>query len=397
MKSGLSSKLVVIFSFFIIFLSFSTQHSAFSSASAEKIYLDITQPGIKKLDLAMEGLEKLPVLFNTIKENLEFTEYFRVFEPSLWKASDVEIIVRAETLNKISIKIFTVTDDSPIFVKEYAFEDSEYIGKMIASDIYKILTGKDSPFFNRVVFVKKFKNSMGVFITNWNGRNLHDTKIRREIISRVVLKEDKLFYSSLHGKFWRIEVFDLSNKKNREVLKSKTLLQLGDVINSSEFIYLENDGDLSQIKIGDISGESKTISTSRWIDTSPRWSYSQIFFVSNRAGSPQIYQMNKEEVFTKRVTYYGRYNTEPSISPDGTKIAFSSLVETIQIYILDILSGNQTQITKNGNNEQPSFCPDENFLTVMSDRRGKKEIYLISLDGAVQKPLTTGYLPYCTR
>lgn len=99
----------------------------------------------------------------------------------------------------------------------------------------------------------------------------------------------------------------------------------------------------------------------------------------------------------RRVTYQGRYNTEPTISPDGSKLAFSSLTGGFQIFIIDTLSGAKVQLTKDGNNEQPSFCPDGHFLTIMSDRRGKKEIYLISSDGTIQKSLTDGYLPYCTR
>ncbi|MGB9892340.1 hypothetical protein [Thermodesulfovibrio yellowstonii] len=373
---------------------------------AEKIYLDITQPSIKKLTLAMEGFEKVPVLFNTVKENLEFTEYFRIygpfpykgegFDPSLWKSSDVEIVVRAETLNKISIQVFTVTASSPIFAKEYPLNDNEYTGNLISSDIYKLLTGKKAPFFNRFIFIKKFSKSMGIFISNWNGKTIHDTGIRRDIISRVVLRGNKIFYSSLEGKFWHIEIYDLSTRLNKEIIKSKALLQLGDVIGDSKFIYLENDGEISQIKITDLSGKSRTVASSRWIESSPRWHASQIFFVSNRAGSPQIYQA-VEGAGARRITFQGRYNTEPSISPDGSKLAFSSLVGGFQIYILDLLSGTQNQITKEGNNEQPSFCPDGNFLTIMSDRRGKKEIYLISQDGLIQKPLTIGYLPYCSK
>lgn len=386
--------------FLVILISF------INSAVAEKIYLDITQPGIKKLTIAAEGFEKIPVAFKTIKENLEFTEYFKVygpfpykgekFDPSLWKASDVEIIIRAATEGKILLNIYTVTSEIPIFTKEYPLKNNENTGNLLSSDIYKTLTGKDSPFFNRFVFLKKFKNSTGIFISNWNGKNIHDTGIRREIISKAVLKGNKIFYSSLQGRFWHIEVFDLVAKTNREIIKSKALLQLGDVIGESQFVYIQNDGELSEIKINDLSGKEKTIFSSRWIESSPRWYASQVYFVSNRAGSPQIYQ-TLEGMSPRRITFQGRYNTEPAISPDGSKLAFSSLVGGFQIYILDFASGTQTQITKEGNNEQPSFCPDGHFLTIMSDRRGKKEIYLITADGLVQKPLTTGYLPHCTR
>ncbi len=402
MKKITCGWLLISILMFIINYSPFTMHQL----NASQIYLDITQPGIKKLTIATEGFDKTPKIFETIKNNLEFTDYFKIygpfpyreekFDPSLWKATDVEIVIRSDIQGKIIIKVFTVTSDLPIFVREYAPKDDENNGNLISADIYRLLTGKEPPFFNRIVFLKKFKGSTGIFISNWNGSHITDTGIRREIISRAVLKNNKVFFSSLHHKFWHIEVFDLSSKKSREIIKSKALLQMGDVIDDYRFVYLQNDGDISQIKTYEPSGNGKTISTSRWIESSPRIFGNKLFFVSNRAGSPQIYEI-QDSVSIRRITFQGRYNTEPTISPDGSKIAFSSLVGNFQINILDFISNSQSQITDKGNNEQPSFCPDGHFLTIMSDRRGKKEVYLISIDGMVQKPITEGYLPYCTR
>ncbi len=378
-----------------------------SSIWAEKIYIDINQPGIKKLTIALEGFDRIPVTWETIKNNLEFTEYFKVygpfpykedsFNPSLWKATDVEIVIRGKTDGNIGIKIFTTTLDKPIFAKDYPLKNDESTGNLISADIFKLLTGKDSPFFNRFVFLRKFKDSTGIFLSNWNGKNIYDTGIRREIISRVILRGNRIFYSSLEKRNWQIEVFELSSKTNREILKSRALLQLGDVIGDSQIIYLQNDGDLSEIKIMDISGKVKTLTSSRWVESSPRLFGSKIIFVSNRAGSPQIYEMTEGGLGLRRLTFQGRYNTEPSVSPDGSKLALSSLIGNFQIFVIDFTTGSQIQVTNEGNNEQPSFCPDGNFITIMSDRRGKREIFLVSSDGLVQKPLTNGYLPYCSR
>lgn len=392
---------------FFITISFQPLALNFSDvAHADKVYLDITQPGIKKLSIALEGFERISNVSNTIKDDLEFTEYFRVygpfpysgdkFEPSLWKSSDVEIVVKADVRDRISLKIFTVTGEIPIFSKVYATQNSESMGHIIASDIYKILTGKDSPFFNRFVFLRKFKGSTGIFLSNWNGKNVIDTGIRREVISKVILRGNRVLYSSLQGRAWYIELYDIASKTNRVILKSRALLQIGDMIGDSKFIYIENDGELSSIKISDLSGKGKTVSSSRWIESSPRWYGDWFYFVSNRAGSPQIYQAQEGSI-ARRVTFSGRYNTEPSISPDGGKISFSSLIGGFQIFVTDLSTGVQTQITKDGNNEQPSFCPDGHFLKIMSDRRGKREIYMISVDGVIQKPLTSGYLPHCSR
>lgn len=372
---------------------------------AEKVYLDITQPGIKKINLALIGFDRIDKVFNTIKEALEFTDYFEVFgpfptreekfQPALWQSSNIDIIIRATVSDKIKINFFTVTGENAFFTKEFNLQNNELTGNLIASDIYKILTGREAPFFNRFVFIRKFKQNHGIFLSNWNGKNIQDTGIRRELISKVILRGNRIFYSSLQGKYWHIEVFDLLKKTNREILRSRALLQLGDVIDDSQLLFLKNDGELSEIRITEISGKEKTIISSRWIESSPRWSFSKIYFVSNRSGSPQIYQIQNSRII--RLTFQGKYNTEPSVNPEGDKLAFSSLVNGFQVFILDLNSMSQTQLTQQGNNEQPSFCPDGHFLTIMSDRRGRKEIYLLSSNGMVQKPLTIGYLPHCSK
>ncbi len=373
---------------------------------ADKIYLDITQPGIKKIHMALEGFDIIEKVFITIKEDLEFTEYFEVYGPfplkedkfqsSFWQSSNVDIVMQAKVDDKITIKAYFVSNNSPFFVKDYELKNNEQNGHFIASEIYKILTGKEAPFFNRIVFVRKFKENMGIFIANWNGKTIYDTGIRREIISRVLLRGNRILFSSLKGRYWSIELFDLSTKKNTELIKSKELLQLGDIIDNNQFIYLAYRDDFSEIKITDLNGKSRTLSTSRWVESSPRWSPLGIFFVSNRAGSPNIYLM-RENMITQRITYQGKYNTEPAINPESNMLAYSSQEAGFQIYTLDLLSNQLIKITHKGNNEQPSFCPDGHFLTIMSDRRGKREIYLISSNGFIQKPLTYGYLPYCSR
>jgi len=68
------------------------------------------------------------------------------------------------------MKLFTVTSDIPVFTKDYSLQNNEHTGNLIAADIYRILTGKEPPFLNRIAFVRKIKGSMGIFISNWNGK-----------------------------------------------------------------------------------------------------------------------------------------------------------------------------------------------------------------------------------
>src|SRR5207249_1152013 len=80
----------------------------------------------------------------------------------------------------------------------------------------------------------------------------------------------------------------------------------------------------------------------------------------------------------------------PVWSPLGEKIAYSKGTSKggHEIVLQDIASGQALQLTQNaGNNENPTFSPDGRFIAFTSTREGKRRIFLVSIDGTVQKAL----------
>jgi len=59
------------------------------------------------------------------------------------------------------------------------------------------------------------------------------------------------------------------------------------------------------------------------IDTEPEWAADgrSLYFTSDRAGSPQIYQIGVAAgARPKRVTFGGAYSARPRVSADGTQL-----------------------------------------------------------------------------
>ena len=96
------------------------------------------------------------------------------------------------------------------------------------------------------------------------------------------------------------------------------------------------------------NGRLKRLTQDGAIDVSPSWSPDgqKIAFVSNRAGSPQIYIMNHEGGNVRRLTYDGGYNTSPAWSPKGDKIAYEKRVSgSFQIYTIREDGSDSTPLT----------------------------------------------------
>ncbi len=141
-------------------------------------------------------------------------------------------------------------------------------------------------------------------------------------------------------------------------------------------LSFDGNSEIYRISAGDGTIQAK-LTSSPSIDSSPSLSPdgSQVAFVSNRQGSPQIFVMPASGGTPKRVTFQGKYNQTPRWNPRADKpvIAFTGRDErgVFDIFLLDMRSGKIDRVTQSkGSNMDPAWSPDGRLLVYASSRGG---------------------------
>jgi TolB protein len=121
----------------------------------------------------------------------------------------------------------------------------------------------------------------------------------------------------------------------------------------------------------------------------------RVYFVSSRGGPKEIWAMDYDGANQHAVTHLGSISLSPRVSPDGSRIAFSSLTKggwEILMYSLD-LNRLVTFPHFGGTNLSPAWSPDGTKLCFSSSRSGDPELYTVDSSGSNLKRVTSNKGP----
>jgi TolB protein len=122
---------------------------------------------------------------------------------------------------------------------------------------------------------------------------------------------------------------------------------------------------------------------------------SKIYFVSDRSGHKEIWVMDYDGSNQRQLTHQGSISLSPRISPDGSRLAFSSLTKSgwdILMYSTE-LNRVVSFPRFGGTNLAPAWSPDGTKLSLSSSRGGNSQIYECDSSGGNFHRITSGRGP----
>jgi TolB protein len=139
-------------------------------------------------------------------------------------------------------------------------------------------------------------------------------------------------------------------------------------------------------------GAAQRLTSSPAIDTDPSFSPdgSKIVFESDRSGSQQLYVMNADGTNQRRISFGGSRYAAPAWSPDGQWIAFTRRDPGARRVGIMKPDGTGERLLTNGpTDEGASWAASSRELVFQrSDPAGNSRLYRVSLDGSEPRKIT---------
>jgi TolB protein len=114
----------------------------------------------------------------------------------------------------------------------------------------------------------------------------------------------------------------------------------------------------------------------------------ELIFTSDRGGRPQIYKISATGGRAERLTFEGRYNASPDVSPDGRYLTMvHGQKGKFYIAVQDLKSGVVKVLSEAGQDESPSFAPNGRLILYATEQNGKSVLATVSIDGRFHQRL----------
>ncbi|MEO0575288.1 MAG: Tol-Pal system beta propeller repeat protein TolB [Pseudomonadota bacterium] len=273
--------------------------------------------------------------------------------------------------------------------------DLRRAGHQVADAVYEAITGVKGVFSTQIAYIsvsdRSADRTFQLIVADADGNNEFVLLESRQPIMSPAWSPDgrRLAYVSFEGGTASVYVQTLRTGRRQKVSSRPGVNNAPAWSPDGRQLALtlsDADGNLDVYIKTIADGSLARLTSRRSIDTEPAWAADgqSIYFTSDRGGAPQVYQVSTSGGDPERITFEGRYNARPRISPDGQWL---SVVHddrgSFRVAVQDLETG-ALQVLSNGYlDESQAFAPNSAQLIYATRRDGRGVLETVSVDGLI--------------
>ncbi|MDH3588245.1 MAG: Tol-Pal system beta propeller repeat protein TolB [Gammaproteobacteria bacterium] len=263
--------------------------------------------------------------------------------------------------------------------------------------VYEALTGERGAFSTRIAYISAKDGEYELIVADADGANQQVIVRSNEPLMSPAWSPDssRLAYVAFENVGTAIYVQELATGQRRRVSARPGVngAPAWSPDGQRLALALSNSWGNVDIHVIDLdTAKLQRLTEHSGIDTEPAWSVDgeTLFFTSDRARTPQIYQIPLAGGTPERVTYEGNYNARPRLSPTQQKIAVVHNDRgSYRIALVDLGSGATQVLTRGRLDESPSFAPNGSMIIYATEDNGLGVLAAVSTDGRIHQQLVS--------
>ncbi len=285
--------------------------------------------------------------------------------------------------------------------EEYRIEEKRpwYTAHVIADDLIQHFAGLRGGMASQVAFIRRTGDTSELYIMDADGRNVRQVTFSKTMLMSPSWSADgsQIAYCALNAENWLLMMLNVNTGQSVDISRWPGLNTTPDwsPVHTDVLAFSSSrDGNAEIYTCTSGGGDIRRLTNHRRIDSNPSWSPdgSKIAFTSDRTGNPLIYVMNSDGSGAHRLTSTpNAYEDSPCWSPRGDRIVFVMMSD----YGFDIATSSSTGddvlvlTFAQGSNEDPRWSPDGLRIIFTSTRvTGTKRLFTMNWDGSNPRPLT---------
>ncbi len=378
-------------------------------ASAERIQLDISNSGVRKVAVAVppftdaSGGGSGKDISRLVISGLEFHGFIQIIDPVRGNTDGADYTVQGKYSTaggQMTIEASLLDNAAGKTLPPRQFRGSvaeqDDLALRLVDALVEDFTGEPGISRTSIAFISDGTGSKEVYLADVLGRNVRQvTRHNHLCVSpRFSVDGKMLAYSSYHRGNQNLYLTDLSQNRMTKAISRREGMNLAPAFSPdgrTMIVTLSRDGSPDLYSM-DMQGSILARLTERsGINVSPSFSPDgrSISFVSDRSGKPQVYIMDLSSRKTRLLTLQGEENVEPSWSPKGDRIVYTSLTAGhYHLFTVPVGGGSPTRLTTGyGDYESPTWSPDGKQIAFARKRNGQMEICAIHANGKGERTL----------